>query len=146
MGVGVGEDFVGDFGDEEVESYATRKYHFTLFNQLGHTGNQTLHLIFAENIHIQGILQLVVVFVGTSAGSHDAETILGRTVEFVMFEFQLLYEVDAQVYAVGFEIDEVQTTAVIGGIEFTGEIDQFGEGSADLQSVSQSSVGFNVMR
>ena len=40
-----------------------------------------------------------------------------------MFLLQLFYKLDTQVYAVGFEVDEIQATAIIGGVEFSGEVD-----------------------
>lgn len=49
-----------------------------------------------------------------------------------MFELQLLDEVDAQADAVGFEVDEVQPTTVVGGVQLAGEIDQFRQRSTNL--------------
>ena len=51
-----------------------------------------------------------------------------------MFLFQLLYKLDAKVYPVGFEVDEVEPTAIIGSVDFSGEINQFCKGSSDLLS------------
>lgn len=50
-----------------------------------------------------------------------------------MFLLQLANKVDTDVDPMRFEIDEIKTTAIIGGIEFAREINQLSKGSADLK-------------
>lgn len=40
-----------------------------------------------------------------------------------MFLLQLFNELDAEVYSVGFEVDEVESTAVVGRVQLPGEVD-----------------------
>lgn len=57
-----------------------------------------------------------------------------------MFLLQVLNEPDTEIYAVCFEIDEIQPSARVGGIELAGEIDQFRKGAADLPMSVRLSV------
>ena len=60
-----------------------------------------------------------------------------------MLLLQLANEIDAYIDTMGLEVDEVQATAIIGGVQLTGEIHEFRQRSADLEgpSVSVSAAG-----
>lgn len=40
-----------------------------------------------------------------------------------MFLLQLFDELDAEIYSVGFEVDEIESAAVVGGVQLPGEVD-----------------------
>ena len=120
-----------------------------------HTSDQTLHLVLPLNVHVQSALQLVVIQVGTTPRSHDAQFILRRgTVELPVLLVQLPDELDAQVYPMGLEVDEVQPAAIIRRVQLAREINQFGQRSANLSSIgnvswsvtapSSSLLGFGI--
>lgn len=55
-----------------------------------------------------------------------------------MFLLQLLYKLDAQVYPVSLEVDEIKPTAIIGGVEFPGKINQFRKRASNLPQRKRS--------
>lgn len=104
-------------------------------NTRRHTRNQTLHLILPLNVHVESLLQLIVVQVGTTPRSHHTQLILRRAIELPVFLVQLADKVDAQVNAMGFEVNEVQPAAIIRRVQLPSKIDQLGQRSANLEPI-----------
>lgn len=96
------------------------------------TCNQALHFFFPLNIHVQSLLQLVVVEVCTPPGSHNTQFVLRRAIELLMFLVQLSNEVNAKVDAMGFEVDKIQSAAIVRGVQLSRKIDQFRQRAANL--------------
>lgn len=91
-----------------------------------HTDNQAFHLIFAQDIHVQRLLQPVVVFVGSSTCRNDTQLIRADAIEFLMLLFELLDKLDAEVYPVSLEVYEVQSPAIVSRVKLPREVDQLG--------------------
>lgn len=100
----------------------------------GHTDDEAFHLFFPKNVDVQGLLQLVVELVGAPSGGHDAQFIPSRTVALFMLLLQLANEIDADVNPVGFEVEEVQATAIIFGIQLARKVDKLSKRSTDLET------------
>lgn len=96
------------------------------------TCNQALHLLFPLHIYVQSLLQLVVVQVCTTPSSHNTQFVLRRAIELLMFLVQLSNKVNAKVDAMGFEVDKVQSAAIVRGVQLSREIDQFRQRTANL--------------
>lgn len=58
-----------------------------------------------------------------------------------MFLLQLPDEVDAEIYPVGLEVDEVQAATITGGVQFPGKIDELCKRSTDLAQTNSVSLG-----
>lgn len=58
-----------------------------------------------------------------------------------MVILQLLDEVNAEVYPVSLEFNEVESTTLVSRVKFAREVDQFGQGASDLCGV-RSIVSF----
>lgn len=52
-----------------------------------------------------------------------------------MVILQLLDEVNAEVYPVSLEFNEIESTTLVSRAEFAREVDQFGQGTPDLCGV-----------
>jgi len=55
-----------------------------------------------------------------------------RAIELQLLLFQLLKKLDAEIYSIRLEIEEIQAAAFVGRVWFSREVDDFGEGSSDL--------------
>ena len=90
-----------------------------------HACYETIHFVFAQNIHLELLLHLIVVFVCAASRSHHAKLIGSRAIESFMIFFEVFDKLDAAIYAFSLEIDEIQATAFIRRLKFSCEIDQF---------------------
>jgi hypothetical protein len=95
------------------------------------TRNQTLHLVFPDNLNAQRFCDLVVVLVCTTAGRHDTYVARCGAIVAVVRD-QLTHEVYACVYAVCLELEEVQPAAEGVVAMLAGEIHKLCEGAANL--------------
>jgi hypothetical protein len=76
-----------------------------------HTDDQALHLVFPHDFHAQRFCYAVIVLEGTAARRHDAELLWCRAIVVFVVCLQLAHKLDACVYPVGLELEEVEAAA-----------------------------------
>jgi hypothetical protein len=136
IGITVSEHLVGNFGDEEIEAWLREKKIMRL-DELPRacpfpvvrapTDDQAFHLLLSQNIDVQRLLQLVVELECAPSRSNDTQFIGYRAIAFLMFLLQLTDEVDADVDSVGFEVDEIEATTVVSGVQLSRKVYQFSQ-------------------
>ena len=97
------------------------------------TCDQTLHLIFPNNLDPECFCDLVVVLVGAAPCRHDADIAGGCAIVSVVRD-QVAHEVDACVYPVGFELEKVQPATERVVAMFAGEVHELGQGAPNLRA------------
>jgi hypothetical protein len=107
------------------------------------TYDQALHLILSHDIHTQRIANLIVELVCSSARGHDGQLAGLGAVARQLLVAQVAHELDAVVDAVRLEAEEVEATAGLGRVGFAGEVDEFGEGAADLEAKAKAKPRVN---
>ena len=102
------------------------------------THDKTFHLVFSLYLYAQRLSYLVVIFEGAAAGRHDAQLAEASAVELLLLRLQPVHEGNALVEVLRLEFDEVEASAQLGAARLRGEVDEFGEGAADLFEGCQS--------
>lgn len=98
------------------------------------TYDEAFHLVFAYDFDAQCFPDLVVKLESTPSRGHDTEVVRGGTIEAAVVGLQLAHELDARVYPVGLELEEVQAAADGALVGLAGEVDELGERASDLHS------------
>lgn len=88
------------------------------------TDNEALHLLFAQDIHTQNVAHLIVELECATTRRHDAQGVWLGAIECLLLVLQVAHELDAVVYAIRFEIEEVEAATRLLGAGLAGEIDQ----------------------
>jgi hypothetical protein len=71
------------------------------------TDNETLHFVFLYNVHVQHFLHPIVELICSTSRRHNTQLLRARPIELRLCLLELLNEVDADIDAVRFEIEEV---------------------------------------
>jgi hypothetical protein len=94
-----------------------------------HTDDQTLHLIFPHYFHIQSLLYLIVELVCPASSRDDKQLALisipAVAISLSVLDGQAAHELQAGIYAVGGELDEIESTAEILGRFFKAPVANF---------------------
>lgn len=97
------------------------------------TNDEAFHFVFFYHVHSKDLPHLIIKFVSPSAGGHNAKVCRSRAVEFQLLATELFDEVDAQIDAVGLEVEEVQSPTSICRSRLSGEVNELRQGSSDLR-------------
>jgi hypothetical protein len=92
-----------------------------------HTYYQALHLILPDNLDAKRFCYLVVVLESTAASRHDTQVFWGGTIVVFVVCLQLSHELNACVYPVRLEFEEVQPATDRIVARFAREVYEFRE-------------------
>jgi hypothetical protein len=97
------------------------------------TNDQTLHLVFANDLDAKRVGDPVIILERAAARRHDAKVARRGAIGVLVVGLQLAHKFDAGVYPVRLELEEVEAPAhrIVAGL--TREVDQLGERAADLR-------------
>ena len=100
---------------------------YTILAMLPLTDNQTLHFVFAEDIHFKSIANFIIELERATTRGHDAQLARLRAILFQLLVAQVPHKLDAVVYAVSFEDLKIEPAAGVRRVCFTGEVDELDE-------------------